>query len=226
MIRPFDRLRTVTALLAGLAGLGLAACGGTTLGGDGGDSGTTGDAGSGSDSSSPVNPACPSQPPTNGAACSTEQLSCEYGTSPYAQCNTIASCDDSKWYVNPPAPDATNCGSSPDPSCPSTYASVPTGQDCDPDGLDCDYPEGTCGCTVPEGPPHVLPDGGFYGATWVCLTPPSGCPTERPHLGTACSQEGQTCDYGSCTFADGETEACVGGYWSSEGSACPALATQ
>ena len=28
MIRPFDRLRTVTALLAGLAGLGLAACGG------------------------------------------------------------------------------------------------------------------------------------------------------------------------------------------------------
>jgi hypothetical protein len=217
MIRPLDRLRSATVLFATLT----AACGGTAFVSDGSDSGTTG-----GDASAPVNPACPSQAPANNATCSTEQLSCEYGTSPYAQCNTIADCDDSKWFVTPPGADATNCGPSPDPSCPSTYASVPTGQACDPFGLECAYAEGTCGCTVPEGPPHVLADGGIDGPTWICLTPPTGCPAERPHLGTACSQEGLMCDYGTCTFTDGETEACVGGYWSSEGAACPAQATQ
>jgi hypothetical protein len=58
------------------------------------------------------------------------------------------------------------------------------------------------------------------GPIWQCFTPASGCPNPRPDLGTACSDDGLTCDYGSCN--GGIAEICQGGYWQEQQTACPA----
>jgi hypothetical protein len=69
-----------------------------------------------------------------------------------------------------------------------------------------------------------IPDGGGPAYTWICVTPMSGCPEPRPHLGSACSTEGLYCDYGSCTFSDGAAQTCMDGYWQGGFAACPAAA--
>jgi hypothetical protein len=216
-------MQTVRALtwVASVA-VASSACGGSTFESSGNDGGTATD--SGSDGGA-ANPACPAAIPSTGGACSSEGIACEYGIGSHLGCNTVARCSDGAWYVTAPDPMATNCGPTPVATCPTTYGGVPKGTACTESGLECSYSEATCGCTIPEGPPMFFPDGGEPQTTWICVTPPAGCPDPRPHLGTACSSPGLYCDYGTCTFSDGEAESCTDGYWQGEPAGCPAAAS-
>ena len=96
--------------------------------------------------------------------------------------------------------------------CPNTYGDVPKGQACSPLGLDCAYAQGQCNCadTVPASGPTPV---------WQCSTPAAGCPDPRPRIGSSCTQEGLSCDYGACT--GGVELQCTGGVWASQVTACP-----
>jgi hypothetical protein len=106
--------------------------------------------------------------------------------------------------------------------CPATYASVPRMTHCEGYGGWCDYPQGRCACTVEGG---AIPLDASAEAIWLCQDPGvAGCPVPRPRLGTVCSQEGLTCDYGACFVPGGIGESCTGGIWTQAGVACPAEA--
>jgi len=218
----FPALVAVASLLASACGLGHSD-GGVGDGSSGGGSGGSGSGGSSCGGGG--GSGCPSSVPTAGAACSiASTVTCEYGSDPDHACNTTVTCSSRQWSVRPPAqggPGAPACPTPPasaSSACPSSYAGVTVGSDCAAKGTYCAYPEGRCGCVVPTaGPPHV---GG--GAQWECDKPGlAGCPSPRPALGSPCTSAGLTCDYGACSLPDGITEACQGGSWTEEGSACP-----
>jgi hypothetical protein len=204
------------------------ACGGTTQGlveggapGDGGPSSDGGAPGDGGGSSP-----CPASPPGDGSACGPQGLTCEWGSSPVSDCDTVALCNGGRWQVTPHAPGSADCGGTglDGGTCPASFASVPRQQHCSPYGLNCDYPEGRCGCAVPAGP--GFPADASAVAEWLCQDPAPGCPQPRPRLGSACSatQDGLQCDYGSCAIPGGTSETCAGGIWIEGGVACPARA--
>ncbi|HEX8794568.1 MAG TPA: hypothetical protein VF765_26665 [Polyangiaceae bacterium] len=192
--------------LLATAALGvLVACGGSTpvgtvhdAGADSGD-GSSGIGGGGG---------CPGSLPRPGSACSPSGISCEYGSDPNPQCDVIVTCRGSSGWSAPPP--GFNCVPG---TCPASYASVPQGQDCSPQGLDCAYPEGQCNCaqTVPVTRPNPV---------WQCSTPASGCPEPRPREGTTCTSPGLTCDYGACR--GGVSLECSDGYWRVAVVPCPA----
>jgi hypothetical protein len=95
--------------------------------------------------------------------------------------------------------------------CPATYDDVPKNMDCSPQGLDCWYPEGQCNCAMTL-PVSAIP-------RWQCATPAIGCPEPRARIGSACSQEGLSCNYGGCT--GGVEESCKNGYWQRVLVLCP-----
>lgn len=183
-------------------GFVIAACGGTTdsPSGDGGTNDAAGDGGGG---------ACPSNPPTQGAACATDQLACEYGSNPDPSCNQLYRCNAGAWQEQS---SATICLSQ--TACPTSYASVPLGQDCTSNGLACGYPQGECICTTSSG--------GLQKPTpsWECFTPPEGCPNPRPDLGTSCASPDLQCDYGACS--GGIAVQCKSGVWTEVFTPCPA----
>jgi hypothetical protein len=189
-------------LVAPVIGL---ACGGTTAGGDGG-SGGDGSSGGG----------CPASFPSDGTTCSQTGLECEYpGTAQF--CSRLTSCHGTFTHSD------GVCGMPPGGMCPATKAQVMVGQACNA-AITCDYPDGRCGCVFPAGP--VALDGG--GLTWKCTVAPASCPTERPLLGTACSTEGQTCDYGACSLGGNGgmysaplVRRCTGGVWVRTAVPCP-----
>jgi hypothetical protein len=169
----------------------------------GGSSGSSSGGSSGSvDAGTPV---CPASPPTGGSACSDVGLECEYGSSPSVACDEVAKCEASGWTLTE--------GSCPPPTCPATYADVPQGKACTPEGLDCAYALGECNCSHPE----LVTVG--QGPVWECSTPAKGCPEFRPRLGTPCSQPALECDYGYCT--GGDAVECLDGTWHREETACP-----
>jgi hypothetical protein len=92
---------------------------------------------------------------------------------------------------------------------------VPKGQSCS-GSMECAYPQGRCACTIDFGP-VLLEDA---GASWVCTDPETGCPEPRPQLGTACANEGQTCDYGTCSLPGGVQVACTNGTWALSPAGC------
>lgn len=152
---------------------------------------------------------CPKNQPTQGAACSLATLQCEYGSDPRVSCNVVATCNSShQWMVV-----ATDlfCSTDGGAACPAKQADVPVGQSCSPLNLLCEYPDGLCGCTRIA---HQYD-------RWVCDKPNPQCPYPRPRLGTACTQDQQSCDYGSCTALGGIVEKCVGGTWHQENFGCP-----
>jgi hypothetical protein len=211
-----------------------AGCGGTVVGGggDGGGGGSGGSGGSpgsdsgnpgsdsssdapvpGTDSSVPPGGFCPSTLPTSDAACSPVGLVCEYGSNPNSQCDMLYGCTSSGWS------DETTKSACPTTECPASYASVSgPSQDhpCTVNGAECSYPtQGTCLCTSDPG---GLPTTG--GPLWECTAATAMCPSPRPRLGSACSTEGASCDYGACT--GGIEIVCKGGYWlRDEMVACP-----
>jgi hypothetical protein len=200
--------------VAATLGFVAAACGGATL-----DPGTDG----GSDSSPPPSdgglvPACPTSAPTEGAACTPEGVSCEYGNDPSLQCNVYAQCSLGHWQVNKPT--VFGCPTPPnDSACPGSYASVPVGQACGAlVGTTCSYPQGFCGCAVPQFGPY--PEDASAAAVWVCDQPEPGCPQPRPKLGSACTQENQACDYGTCSLPTGTSMICKNGAWENAPFGC------
>jgi hypothetical protein len=203
--------------------------GGSTSGGSGSGGSTSGSSGSGSSSGGSSGSPCPATPPAQGAPCSAACnqappaapcLTCEWGTSPDQTCNEAATCSGGAWQrrghtpgdCQPPSPPA---------SCPPSFASVPRRAHCSPYGAICDYPQGLCACNVAFGP---APVDASAEATWSCQDPGPGCPTPRPLLGSACSQEGLQCDYGACVIPGGGTEACSGGIWVDVPALCPMAA--
>jgi hypothetical protein len=133
-------------------------------------------------------------------------VQCEYGTSPDPSCNQLFECLNGTWASGGPG------GICPAGTCPTHFVDVPQGQVCIPSGLDCAYQEGECNCTFSS------PAGTGTMPTWHCFRP-QGCPEPRPRLGSACTQEGQSCDYGACS--GGIAETCMGGYWQWMMTACP-----
>jgi hypothetical protein len=132
-------------------------------------------------------------------------LQCEYGTNPEPSCNQLFLCLSGLW-------DATGGSTCPVGTCPMRFVDVHEGQACMPNGLDCAYLEGECNCTI------SVPAGTGTTSTWHCFHP-QGCPEPRPRLGSACTQDGQMCDYGACT--SGIAETCMGGYWQWTTTPCP-----
>ncbi len=217
--------RTSCALVL-FGGLACAAigCGGTFASVGAADGGGADDGGGGGDpdGSGPA-PHCPSAQPTAGGACSSENLVCEYGTSPVQDCDTVATCTGGAWQFAGHSPGGLDCDPAPASQCPSSFATVPRGSHCAPFGLYCDYPQGRCACSDTSFGP--TPADASAEAEWICQVPVSGCPEPRPRLGTACSQEGLDCDYGTCGVIPGGTaEACTNGIWVEELTACPATA--
>jgi len=148
---------------------------------------------------------CPAAAPNPGSTCLQVGFSCEYGTSPNLACNQHAQCGANGWAY----PFHTAC---PLGLCPASYDLTPAGGACNPDGLTCGYLRGTCNCSPPSGPLMVRPDGGAVGSQWQCRLATPGCHSPRPNLGTPCTEEGRSCDYGSCLH-EGIVLQCKGGVW-------------
>jgi hypothetical protein len=201
-------------------GSGSSGSSGSSSGSSGGSSGSGGGSGSGSGSSSGgsgsssgsssgglTGPSCPATTPSGGTACPVPGMECEYGDDPNPECNDIETCDSNGlWSYPAPVP------ACPPGTCPATYAQVPQGQGCTPEGLDCAYAEGQCNCapTVPVSGPDPV---------WQCSMPAAGCPEPRPRIGSSCTQPGLSCDYGSCT--GGVLLQCTDGSWQMVDTPCP-----
>jgi hypothetical protein len=211
-------LASMLLLFACAAAGGPAGCGGRIgaaggagddgAGGAGGDDGGSGDdAGMGDDgATSPGQPAtaCPATLPSATASCSPLGITCEYGTDPLPDCDTLATCLVTRWSIQAPT-----CTPAPQPpgGCPAAASGIPVGATCTPAGAECDFADGTkCGCTLSpsgEGP-----------ATWGCAAPPSPpCPAVRPRIGAPCTvPKEQVCTYGNCLTTMVQI-ACVRGTW-------------
>lgn len=174
---------------------GVGACGGAVDGGAGSDGGAGGEGGIAS-------PACPATAPSDGTACPVPNAQCEYGSDFVASCNALWLCTSGVWR----AAKQTPCANVVSPQCPASYAAVPRQGKCPTDQLSCTYPQGRCTCTHNVGPYSQDP-------LWVCSDAAAGCPSVRPRLGTACTQPGQTCDYGSCSVEGGSAVRCDAGIW-------------
>jgi hypothetical protein len=118
------------------------------------------------------------------------------------------------WNVTPPSAD---CLSSPDKNpgaCPKDFAALPTGSACPKQSLSCVYDQGMCGCI-----PCMGEAGVGSQMEWACdpFPQPQGCPVPRPLIGSACTQEGQSCGYGElCGVVSGPSLACRNGRWESQ----------
>jgi hypothetical protein len=197
---------------------------GGSSGTSGGSSGTSGGSSgtSGGSSGTSGGHACPASTPAEGASCSPEQLSCEYGSDPDFECNVVAECVGGRWQLRIPPPNAQVC---PSPGlrkdCPPSFAQAGQGGSCAPPGFECDYPQGRCDCTLGFGGPVQLDAGSGH---WFCEAPPKGCPQPRPRLGSACSTSPSlVCDYGACFLPGGLAMQCQSGIWTQTLTACPGL---
>ena len=148
-----------------------------------GDSGTSG---------------CLSPPPAeNGAPCALGSI-CEFGTSPFYDCDSYAGCNDGLSYFMPGvdslcAAETSVCAADTPvagASCSQAAVMIPG----------CDTPAGTtCYCYAVQ-----------TTATWQCSPHGPGCPVVRPHLGWPCApwDAGQQCEY-----AVGVEECTATGVW-------------
>ncbi len=194
--------------------LALSACGGVVVdsSSDGGPDATPKDGaltdgtaltdGSSSDGGTTVTVGCPADAPAPGTACAPPGALCEYGTAFWTQCDDVFKCNPKTdtWFARPK--DTSLCAAD-SQSCPATFKEAKG--TCTP-FMDCDYPEGYCECVVTCGGPPGGPQDYF-----ACAHPYQGCPYPRPRLGTACSNEGQQCNYQVC--CTGTNMTCKGGTW-------------
>jgi hypothetical protein len=153
---------------------------------------------------------CPVTPPSAGSSCPIINHECEYGTNPNALCNQIARCSVTGWtYPSAVCPMGGHC--------PTSYASAPTGQSCQPQGLVCGFVEGVCTCWASG---NVVRIDGGTGPQWKCFPVGQGCPSPRPNIGTSCSRVGLNCDYGACNGGLA-LECRAGEAWQRALTACP-----
>ncbi|MGH7295459.1 MAG: hypothetical protein ACRELB_11025, partial [Polyangiaceae bacterium] len=215
-------IRTMSALaLLVIPFLACLACAGSTASspdGGGADGGGGGGEGGGGGDGGGLAPGCPASAPSAGAACASVGLECEYGNDLNVDCDTIARCDSTGWTLTPPA--AQGCPTpAPGTDCPGSYAAVPQQATCST-AATCAYPEGTCSCEVYCGPQYPVghPCEGGTPMTWQCTGAPQGCPAARPRVGSACSTDGQSCDYGDCNAIG---VVCRDGTWHTQMNGCP-----
>ena len=200
----------VTALLP--VALAVGACG---LGHAGTISGAP-VASSGADAS-PDGP-CPAARPSAGTACPDSFAGlCEYGADPDYICNSSLECRGGLWTSTPPA--STNaagaaCPTPRDSACPASIADITNGAACGV-AMTCGYADGICDCIVPPLMPQDVP------RSWFCDRADIACPSPRPRVGSACETDGQTCDYGACSIAEGLVLGCTDGTWQPTTMACP-----
>jgi hypothetical protein len=163
-----------------------------------------------------VSSACPSTPPTAGTICTTNNLWCEYGSSPNPRCDDLWQClgRDPPYTWHNMTMTSTGICSPPGAVCPVSYAvAMATSGNCMTERI-CDYPEGTCLCTsFPGGNPAI------NGPVWSCIPLSAGCPSPRPQLGSPCTTPGPLCDYGACS--GGVDEQCIDGFWAIATVGCP-----
>jgi hypothetical protein len=159
----------------------------------------------------PVDCSCPASLPKDSTACSRYDLTCEYGSSNLASCNTVATCSLGQWSLTRPEAGAP-CVAAPASACPDAGPSI-QGSTCTKAGLDCDYGGIRCECN--SGPLSQSE------TTWRCDEPALAGPGcgPRPLLGRACPQQGSFCDYGSCEIRGGSAVACFD-VWQSGGVNC------
>jgi hypothetical protein len=163
-------------------------------------------------------PRCPIKEPTIGENCSPVSLQCEYGGNISTACDAIFLCTATGWSTAPAATPLTPCSHG---SCPSAYPATSVGTTCDPTGLVCSYPDGTCTCVTPIGPgvSGEVKCSGSTGPCWQCYPSTSGCPSPRPQIGTQCTDFGKMCDYAAC--AGGVELECEDGTWKEVPIPCP-----
>jgi hypothetical protein len=166
---------------------------------------------------------CPVLQPTAQRSCAPEGRVCEYGASPVEECDTLATCTSGVWAIMMPNTSGKECPSGNDSTCPMTEDGITRGGVCTQAGAICDYLRGRCDCeSGGSGVVVLMLDAGSITPTWRCQAPGMGCPDARPNLGTACTTEGMSCDYGSCgAIIGGNAEICRDGVWQSENVACP-----
>jgi hypothetical protein len=169
---------------------------------------------------------CPSMLPTDGTACSTDQLACEYGTDPALECDTVVTCSAGAWTTTQTPFTGGFCATTSAPACPASVVDVSQKSSCGGAFFECDYPTARCECGCPEGNPggDCSTDASGGPRIWQCDTS-SGtlpdCPAARPRLGAPCSQENESCSYaGKDQLACwGDTVECKGGVWTNAGGA-------
>jgi hypothetical protein len=157
---------------------------------------------------------CPAAMPSEGATCPCA-YSCEFGTDPDVRCNTLMTGAHGQWTVTR-HPDAAGCEGVHAPACPLEFAGLAPGGECILEGLACAYPEARCDCSA-----ACDVGGSPTSPRWCCsdaVQPGSGCPAVRPRIGTGCTVEGESCDYGGCSGNVSLT--CVTAVWQDVPRAC------
>jgi hypothetical protein len=189
--------------------------------GSGGGSSSSGGSSSGSSSGGTVDGGaspCPTHDPVSKTSCSPQGLECEYGSNPVQACDSVATCA-TTWQIA--APSDSKCSAALGAGCPGTFAGASAGAACSTNGLVCNYPQGRCTCAQSFGGPVILGDAGVQGH-WACQDPgAAACPVPRAPLGSACTPDGLSCDYGTCRVPGGTAEKCAGGIWVPTSVACP-----
>jgi hypothetical protein len=152
---------------------------------------------------------CPVSEPTVGDSCDF-MAACEYGGSPFAQCNRVYDCISAHVAVVPGFTlDASACPLGLFPDCPASRAMIVPGESCGMmNGLQCVYVDGECDCLPGDG----------TSPTWECsgadASISQGCPVPRAMLGTPCSSASEFCQQ----IATGGFEVCssCGNSWGVE----------
>ena len=186
------------SVLAFLFAAALAACGSSVDTNTGGTN-TGGSASAG----------CPAAAPVGGTCTAAQQgLRCTYGTDVRPECRTDYTCTSGGWATTKNfCASAIDCG-----------ANAPTqGAACSTEGV-CVIGSEICVCgSCWAGPCSTSP-------TWGCAQPPTtaGCPATVPNDGTACTQEGLSCNYGLVCAGSGAVVDCKSGRWTwNQTIACP-----
>ena len=165
---------------------------------------------------------CPPAVPLAGTPCAPPYVPypfeavCEYGSDLHCTTSAQWEGDAGAWVVQPCKGNASACPPAFDADAGGSCA-VPRAQGA------CNYPEGQCGCVLCGGVCDVAgacgPDASPDATTWQCkpwLTP-TGCPSPRPLLGTACpTTQAMECDYGYdcfCGLALDPQMGCIEGHW-------------
>jgi len=167
----------------------------------------------GSDAGDAAAWACPSTLPNVGDPCPTPKLSCEFGGDSFGRCARLMQCSTlGKWTLVAPG---DNCHTNP-PECPGAPNALDAGSACPlllPNDL-CVYASENCGCT------SCATNGGGSSMQWSCepRTSDSGCPSQRPLIGSTCAAQGQSCGWSGCCYGLplGPDERCDDGLWQYE----------
>lgn len=101
--------------------------------------------------------------------------------------------------------------------CPTTYAELAAATSCSINAA-CAYPEGYCTCVGRCSGVAPAPGEPPVTERWSCSRPVDGCPLGIPTAGSACSDEGRTCNYGSCCI---QLATCRSDRWTVGPRMCP-----